>query len=216
MIKHVGKHKNKKVVLLFRKVPGEDHMCLVTYSDNLPTLYHDAVMKILESESGQQSDNLSDVLFRNYMPDGLNCLEVLHKDNHIKKVPTDQIIITPNSNSSIVLTELNRLLDEMSRGNDAIQRLKELDEQQRQAKKTIKSKTLSSNTNTVEVNDTSSDILSDRDLALQRVKQAENMRADAARLLKEAEVLMEEAVTLDPGIKNDNAKKKPSTKTQKN
>lgn len=214
MIKHVGKHKNKKVVLLFRKVPGEDHMCLVAYSDNLPNLYHDTVMKLLESAAGQQSDNFSDVLFRNFMPDGRNCLESLHKGNHIKKVPTDQILITPNSTSSIVLTELNRLLDEMGKGNDAIRRLKELDDEQAKSKKTSSTRSSDISVNTSVSNDVGSDVLSDRDLAVQRIKQAETMRADAARLLKEADILMEEAATLDPTV-NDNTKKKSTAKTKK-
>ena len=47
MIKHVGRHNNQKIVILFRKVPGEDHMALVTYSDLLPRMYHDEVMKQL-------------------------------------------------------------------------------------------------------------------------------------------------------------------------
>lgn len=213
MIKHVGKHKDKKVVLLFRTVPGEDHMCLVAYSDNLPNLYHDTVMKLLESAAGQQSENFSDVLFRNFMPDGRNCLEALHKGNMIKKVPTDQILITPNANSSVVLTELNRLLDEMGKGNDAIRRLKELDEAQAKTKKSTKTKSADISVNT-NVPEAVSDVLSDRDLALQRIKQAENMRADAARLLKEAEVLMEEAATLDPTI-HDNPKKKSAAKAKK-
>lgn len=215
MVKHVGKHKNKKVVLLFRTVPGEDHMCLVAYSDSLPTLYHDTVMKLLESAAGQQSENFSDVLFRNFMPDGRNCLEALHKGNMIKKVPTDQILITPNANSSVVLTELNRLLDEMGKGNDAIRRLKELDEAQAKTKKSTKTSSADIGANTSEPAVVSvSDVLSDRDLALQRIKQAETMQADAARLLKEAEILMEEATTLDPTI-HDNSKKKSTAKAKK-
>ena len=31
--KHVGKHNNKKIVVLWRQVPNENHMALVTYSD---------------------------------------------------------------------------------------------------------------------------------------------------------------------------------------
>ena len=30
MIKHVGKHNNQKIVILFRKVPDEGHMALVS------------------------------------------------------------------------------------------------------------------------------------------------------------------------------------------
>ena len=64
MVKHVGKHNDKKVVILFREVPGEDHMCLVTYSDLLPRLLHDELMKAVESPQGQESQDVSEVLNR--------------------------------------------------------------------------------------------------------------------------------------------------------
>ena len=95
MLKHVGKHNDRKVVILFREVPGEDHMALVTYGEVLPRLIHDEVMKCLESPVGQQAKEFSDALFRVTMADGRNCLEVLHKEGMIKKVPTNQVIVTP-------------------------------------------------------------------------------------------------------------------------
>jgi len=55
MIKHVGKHSNKRCVILFKTVPGEEHMCLVIYPDTLPRHIHDDVMTALESDSGQQA-----------------------------------------------------------------------------------------------------------------------------------------------------------------
>jgi regulator of replication initiation timing len=195
MIKHVGKHAGKKIVILFREVPNEDHMCLVAYSETLPRLLHDEVMKVLESPSGQQSQNLADALFRNVMQDGANCLESLHKSGYIKKIACNQVLVTPNSTSSVKLDELNRILNEMAKGKDAKQRLAELDKQ-------------SPTTAVTE----SSGILSDHDLAQQRIAQAENMKADAARLLKEAEALLAEAATLDPSL-NEPAAKKTKTKT---
>ena len=41
MLKHVGKHSNRSVVILFRKVPGEDHMALVIYPDAIPAHIND-------------------------------------------------------------------------------------------------------------------------------------------------------------------------------
>ena len=55
MIKHVGKHNGKKIVLLWRRVPNENHMALVAYSDTLPRMIHDEVMKALESAIGQNA-----------------------------------------------------------------------------------------------------------------------------------------------------------------
>ena len=80
MIKHVAKHNDKKAVILFREVPGETHMCLLCYSDLLPRMMHDEIMKTLESPAGQAAENFADALFRNVMADGRNTLEVLHKE----------------------------------------------------------------------------------------------------------------------------------------
>ena len=49
MLKHIGRHADKRIVLIFRQIPGEEHMCLVVYSDTLPQMIHDEVMKCLES-----------------------------------------------------------------------------------------------------------------------------------------------------------------------
>ena len=105
MLKHVAKHNDKKAVILFREVPNEGHMCLVAYSDLLPRLMHDEIMKVLESQVGQNAENLADALFRNVMADGRNTLESLHMNGLIKKVPTNQVIVTPGGKSTVRLDE---------------------------------------------------------------------------------------------------------------
>ena len=52
MIKHVGKHNQRRVAIVYRKVPDEGHMALVMYTDNLPMMVHDECMKVLESDVG--------------------------------------------------------------------------------------------------------------------------------------------------------------------
>ena len=221
MIKHIGKHNNKKVVLVFREVPDETHMCLVCYSDSLPRMIHDEVMRVLESAQGQNAQSLSDPLFRSILGDGRNTLEALHRDGYMKKVPTNQVIVTPNVQSSIRLDELNTILNEMAKGADATKKLAELDAQQgmaanRRTQKRQPGRDLGDPVAT-EPSAGIADVLSDNDLAQQRRSQAANMKADAERLLKEAEALLAEAEQLDPKkIKNEQAtKKKPTTKSKK-
>jgi hypothetical protein len=96
-VKHVGTHNNKKIVVLFRQTPNEDHMALVVYSDSMPSLIHDAVMECVSSDVGQQAENLADALQRKSMPDGRIALTVLHQEGYIKKVQTNQVIMTPNA-----------------------------------------------------------------------------------------------------------------------
>lgn len=213
MLKHIGKHNEKKVVVLYRQVPGEDHMCLIVYSDLLPRMYHDAVMSCLESPVGQQAESFADALFRNMMPDGINSLEALHKNGLIKKVATNQVIMTPTPASTVRLDELNDILNEMKKGEEAIQRLAELDRNQGMSNKKRRANEPqevgvppSSRTKPAEVAPVASldGVLTDSDLAKSRLAQAELMKKNAATMLAEAEKLITEAQQLDPSLKAEN------------
>ena len=189
MIKHVGKHNNRKVVILYRTVPGEDHMCLVTYSDSLPQSFHDEVMKVLESPVGQTAKEFSDALFRSLLSDGRNILHSLHQEGLIKKVPANQVIVTPTTTSNVRLDELNAILQKMDEGQEAVKKMRELDDQLG-VKDPLKAKKTNDAT-------AAAGVLSDTDLAQQRRDQATKMRQDAERLLAEAQSLEEEASALD-------------------
>jgi len=222
MYKHIGKHNSKKVVLLFREVPGEEHMCLVAYSDLLPRLYHDPVMSVLESPVGQQAANFSDALFRNFMPDGRNCLEALHKDGLIKKVPTNQVTVTPTNTSSVRLDELNDILNEMAKGEDAVKRMADLDASKGMTGKKrtdIREVGVPNNSRSAPAaqSEPNTSVLSDADLARDRIKQAATMKANAEQMLKEVDRLLTEAADLDPTTKTNvsKTKKKPAPKVKK-
>jgi hypothetical protein len=231
MIKHVGRHNNKKIVLLWRRVPNEDHMCLVAYSDTLPRLVHDELMKVLESPIGQQAKDLSDALFRTIMADGRNALEVIHKEGFIKKIPTSQVLITPTAKSSVRLDELNSILDEMEKGEEAVKRLQDIDKNagMQTKKRKTEGREVGMPPNNVSASRTNIDVeatdsaaaylkgaLSDQDLVEQRLSQAEQFKKQAAQLIAEAERLMSEAQSLSPvkNAKTTRAKKATSTKVK--
>lgn len=196
MLKHVGKHNDKRCVIVFRKIPELAHMALVVYSDLLPRMIHDEVMRALESLPGQEAKELSDVLFRTIMADGHNCLESLHRNGLMKKVPTNQVLVTPTSTSSVRLDELNDILDEMTKGEEALKKLQELDASRgmtgKQAPRRAEIKEVGERRTREAQGNTSaaemlSGLLSDSDLATQRLEQAQKMEASAKQLLAEAE-----------------------------
>jgi hypothetical protein len=127
--KHVGQANNKKVIIVQRQIPGEEHMAAVLYSDILPTRYHDDVMQILESTEGQQSYEFKDILQRRMASNGDNMLQVLSGENYIKRVPQSNVIVKPNSKSSMRLDELVKLLNEVGKGDQAVRKLEEMDAQ---------------------------------------------------------------------------------------
>lgn len=111
-MKHVGKMKNNgaRVAVAFRTIPGDPHSALVIGTNGLADAYHDSLMSLIESEGAQQANELADVLAVRKFPDGSNMLEWLHSRGSLKKVPTNLVLMTPDTKSSIQLDELNILI----------------------------------------------------------------------------------------------------------
>jgi len=213
MIKHVGKHNQRKVAIVYRQVPDEDHMCLVVYTDSLPMMVHDEAMKVLESEVGQNAKELADALFRHVMPDGNNCLTAIHRAGFLKKVPCNQVIVTPTAKATVRLDELNKILKEMEAGEEAVKKLADIDANRGTKGVIQEGRELGMPpTPQVPAATTSTDVLgvlSDSDLAEQRTAQAEKMESEAKALLAEAKRLKQEATQLSqPKAKNVGKTKK--------
>jgi len=216
MLKHIGRHGDRKVAILFREVPGEDHMCLVIYPETLPTHIHDSIMKTLESPVGQQATNLADALHRNLLPDGRVQLEALHREGMIKKVPTNQVIVTPNATSSVKLDELNRIVKEMEMGDDARKRLEQLDSSKglvdpavkREQEREFKRQRLEQEARQRERGETpppmtADGALDDKNLATTMLNQAKKMEVEAKGLIAEAARMKKEAQRMYPGVHLD-------------
>ena len=198
MIKHIGRHGQERVVIVFNTVPNEDHMALVVYSGKLPSNLHDELMKVLESPSGQQAKTLSDALFRNVGVEGINTLSALHQGGHLKKVQTKQIILTPNNKTNIRLDELNDILAKMEGGEEAIKKLADIDNSRGFADNKI----IDRMHDVGEPAPIANGVLSDADIAKGRIEQATKYRAEAEGLITEAKRLEQEAKELTPKAKN--------------
>ena len=96
-IKHVGKQGDRKVCILFRQVPGEDHMALVIYPEVLPAHWQDSSQQALESDIAQQSEELADALHRAFLPDGNQKITKLELIIYWKDV-----LILPNSITRVI------------------------------------------------------------------------------------------------------------------
>ena len=207
MLKHVGRHGDRKVAIVFREIPGDEHMCLVIYPDVLPTHIHNSVMTVLESAPGQQATTLADVFHRNLLPDGRNILQTLHAEGMLKKIASNQVILTPTPTSSVKLDEVNRLVKEMESGAEALKRMQEIDqnsgivppEVKRQAEKEYKqqqSQPLQAN---------SSQALDDKSLANNMLAQAQRMESEARGMIAEAARMKKEAEKMYPGVNTKEA-----------
>lgn len=213
MLKHIGRHGDRKVAILFREVPGEDHMCLVIYPETLPTHIHNSIMSTLESAPGQAATNLSEVLHRNLLPDGRPQLEALHKEGMIKKVPTSQIIVTPTAQSSVKLDELNKIIREMESGEQALKRLQDIDKnsgfvdpaQKRKAEAEYKRSQERGEVKTPVAPLVSSvdGALDDKALAMNMLSQAKRMEVEAKGMIAEAARMKKDAQRMSPSVTLD-------------
>ena len=97
---------------MYRTVPGEPNNCLVVGTKFLPDMYHNSLMKAVESEGGQDADEFADYASRQTFQDGTNMLAMLHNDNYIKKFKTNEIMVTFGNtpDGRILLNKLNEMV----------------------------------------------------------------------------------------------------------
>ena len=209
-MRHVGKHGDRKVAVVFREVPGEPHMALVVYTEILNRTVHDPLIKCIESDIGQNSEDLAQALNRSYTTDGQIILQKLHAEGMLKKVQTELIVMTPQPNTRIKLNDLNKILDQMKMGEDAVKKLAEMDSQMgmqdpmavarrmRGDKDAFTPETMPSSP----LSASTGDALGDTSIANNLRQQAERMSSEAKGLLVEAERLLTEAASLDPSVRS--------------
>jgi hypothetical protein len=111
-LKHVGRMANnqRRIVVAFRAVPGEPENCIVITTENLNADEHDTLIKMVESNAGQDANDLSQVMSRTTLPDGRNMLAHFHRTGKMVKVPSNTVEMMPNRNTSIMLNELNEMI----------------------------------------------------------------------------------------------------------
>ena len=213
MLKHVGRHGDRKVAIVFREIPGEDHMCLVIYPETLPSSFESAIMKVIESPAGQAEAVLANALHRNLLPDGRVILEALHREGMLKKIATNQVIVTPTPSSSVKLDELNRLVKEMESGTEAAKRMSELDKNsglvdptvKRNAEANFKRDRLEEEqrrraAHTQPAQAPANGALDDRSIAGNMLAQAKRMESEAKGLIAEAARMKKEAEQMYPSV----------------
>jgi hypothetical protein len=201
-LRHVGKQGDRKVAVVFREVPGEPHMALVVYTELLNRTIHDPLVKCIESDIGQSSENLAEALNRTFTTDGQIILQKLHAEGMLKKVQTELIVMTPAPNTRIKLNELNKILDEMKMGEEAVKKLADMDSQIGIQDPAAVARRMRGDKvpelDTAPIQASSGDVLGDTALAANLRQQAERMSREANGLLVEAQRLVKQAQDLDP------------------
>lgn len=197
-IKHVGRIKStgRKCVVVFRTLPGDAFNGLIIQTESLPESYHDALLNMVEGNAAQTTSELSEVLARSIFPDGSTMLPSLHVKGLLMKVPTDQIEMTPNSGTSILLADLNQIIAEQ-RGISVQDLALKPDAKDTTVQEIASAKDISPKTgNTDPLMDQNTSAAKEESLAPDAL--AKKYRSDADRLSKEAAQLRRMAEELAP------------------
>lgn len=173
--KHVGQvvGTGKKCVVIFRAIPNEPSSCLVVQTEDIPTLYHDDIINAVESDTAQEDMDFYKYAQRTQFHDGRTILEGCHQSGWLMKYPTTEIMMLPTLEHSILLSDLNRQLDQAGRTTSG-----DISQPAQESKP--------------------AGVLDEKDIANQMRSQAAFFRKEAERLMKEANDLDPTAVTASP------------------
>jgi hypothetical protein len=196
-LKHIGRIQNTgaKVLVVFRTLPGESNMALVLPVAQLPDQYHDSIMTLVETDQAQDAFEFGEIMHIRPFPDGRPMLRAMQADNRLVKVATDAVMMTPTTNDTVLLANLNTLIAEQK--NCTIDDLCTFVSGAPTGVKEVKEATPAVDSDIpapVRAQATSDAALTDKDLAKSYRSQADAMYKEAARLRKEAE-------DLDPTVK---------------
>ena len=188
MYKHVGRIKTnqRKVIVAYRTVPGEPENCIVVTTENLMAEEHDALMKLIESDAGQNEDVFANAMARARLPDGRIMLAGFHVTGKMQKVATDLVEMTPDRSTVIRLDELNRMIAEQK--GVAVEDLATLDAGR--STEVTDMATVSDMPVAEDTAPTDGAVIDDATLAAQYRSQADTMFKEAKRLREQAEELV--------------------------
>jgi hypothetical protein len=115
-IKHIGQlvSTGRRIVVVFREVPEETGNCLVVDTEAMPDWMHDDIIRAVESPAGQATKDFYEYAQRTMFTDGTNMLQGLHSRGILMKQPTSNVLMTPNTGTTIKLDELNTMIGEQT------------------------------------------------------------------------------------------------------
>ena len=209
-MKHIGQVNNTglKCIVVFREIYDErgnvtdDKNCLIVETERLPDMEHDDMVRVVESPAGQEAKEFYEIAHRSMFSDGVNMLQKLHNAGYLKKYPTNQISLTPNRSTSILLSEVNQIIRKqntgMSESDISNSMVDDTDSPPRTQTSLDPSQTIDQAVNTGEQ-------------ALDETAIAQSLLSQADTFLAEAERLKSEAYEMAPDLKPKRGRPKKMT-----
>ena len=124
MTKHVGRliSTGKKVAVIFRYVYDDEGNitdkthALAVDTDALPNMWVDSFMDAVLSDEGQDTVDFYEVCMRKTLPDGRFILPALVAENRMRRIRTNDIMMEPDNQIRITLSDLNENLEMVAKG----------------------------------------------------------------------------------------------------
>lgn len=192
-LKHVGRIKanKRKVIVAYRTIPGDSNSALIVDTASLDPADHDSIMTLLESNAGQTAYEFAEAMSRYKLPDGSTMLPKLHRAGKLQKFATSDILMTPDTNSSVSLDELNKIIAEQKGVTVDELAIKEDTKVETIATaQEVPTTNVAAEAQTANIQAPQDGVLSDEDLAASYRSQADRMYKEAKRLRDEAEKLV--------------------------
>ena len=191
-IKHIGRMKTnkRKVAVAYRTLPGDANNALVVSTENLTDADHDILMQLVDSNSGQNAYELAEAMARTRLSDGSVMLARFHAQGKLQKVPTSDVLMTPDTNTTIQLDELNKIIADQKGVAVEDLAIKEDKQPVATAETVPATDTVTAPSNEPVAASTQEDVLSDEDLAKSYRSQADRLSKEAAQLRRQAEDLV--------------------------
>lgn len=201
------KHNDAKVCVVYRTLPGDAHSALVVGTSTLSDQYHMGLMQVVESQDGQQANELGDALSTRYFSDGTNMLEQLHLTGKFVKVATDKVWMTPTPADTISLDELNMMIAEQKGvALDDLSIKAEMPHVKKEGEKEVKNEEIKVTEHDLDKEGKVTETLTET--KVEEPMSASAYRSQADKLYKEAARLRKLADELDPPKKKATSAKK--------
>jgi hypothetical protein len=214
MLKHIGrlKHNQRKVIVAYKTLPDDPEHCVCVTTESLEAADHDFVMQLVESNSGQATDEFAEAMARSTLSDGSNMLNNFHHTGRMSRYNTKDVEMTPDTQTVISLDELNRMIADQK--GVAIEDLA-LSNPSKKRKPAEAAKAPSKPVAETPVAEAPvTPLQAPTDGVITDEQLASNYRSQADRLFKEAKQLREQAEQLSPTKKRRKIAKKSVEEVQ--
>jgi hypothetical protein len=122
--RHVGKllNSDRRCVIVYMQIPGRETHALIVDTDSLPDQFHQALMDVVESDPGQNTQNLAEVLDRRASPDaGSNLMNSFHQRGFLRAERVENIIMLPKPNAPYPLVKIIESMNKNKRASIAVE-----------------------------------------------------------------------------------------------